>query len=257
MMNASTKMLSAMLTGIAVAATCLSAATAGEVKVISANGMREVIKETAARYEAESGNKLVITVAETGEIRKRVLAGENFDVIMVPKTTSDEFDKAGKITAEQAPLIRVNFGLGVKADGPQPDVSTAEGLKKTFLAAKTILITDPTNGGISGVHLMSVLDQLGIKDEMKPKLVPNRGNGFHAEKVVTGEADMAVQAEHEIKCVKGTAFLEYPKEFQRPIIFIGSIGAAAADAKAARSYLSFIAGPEAAPAIKAHCLTHG
>ena len=75
-----------------------------------------------------------------------------------------------------------------------------------------MLITDPATGGISGVHLMEVLNKLGIAEEMKDKLVPNRGSGHHAERVVKGEADLAVQAEHEIRCVPGAAFLDYPKE---------------------------------------------
>lgn len=242
----------------AFAAIGVSASPAAEIKVISANGMREVINETKTKFEASSGHKLVITVVETGEIRKRVLAGEPYDVIMVPKNASDEFEKQGKIAAgSSVPLIRVNFGLAVKDGGAKPDTSTADDLKKTFLSAKTVLITDPSTGGISGVHLMDVLGKLGIADEMKPKMIAQRGGGFHAERVVKGEADLAVQAEHEIKCVKGAAFLDYPKEFQRPIVFIGSIGAASSDTTAAKSYLTFITGPDAAPAIKAHCLTPG
>ena len=196
----------------------ISQAGAAEVKVISANGMREVIAETKAKFEATSGHKLAVTVVETGAIRRRVLAGEAFDVIMVPRAASDEFENQGKVAAGAVPVIRVNFGLAVRANAPKPDVSTPEALKKTFLAAKVVLITDPSTGGISGVHLMEVLNKLGIADEMKSKLVPARGGGFHAERVVKGEADLAVQAEHEIKCVPGAAFLEYPKEFQRGIV---------------------------------------
>jgi molybdate transport system substrate-binding protein len=238
---------------LAVASTAVQAA---EIKVISANGMREVIAETQARFEAASGHKLNVTVVETGTIRKRVLAGEAFDVIMVPSDVSDTFLKANRITAgSQAPLIRVNFGLAVRADGPQPDTSTPDALRKTFLAAKRVLITDPATGGITGVHLMEVLDRLGIADAMKDKLVPNRGSGQHAERVVKGEADLAVQAEHEIRCVPGVAFLDYPKELQRSIVFIGSVGAATADAAAAKTYLAFVTGPEVAPVIKAKCLS--
>ncbi len=57
--------------------------------MISANGMREVIAETKTRFEASSGHKLNVTVVETGAIRKRVLGGEAFDVIMVPSNVSD------------------------------------------------------------------------------------------------------------------------------------------------------------------------
>ena len=235
-----------------------SAAQAAEIKLISANGMREVIAETKARFEAKSGHQLNVTVVETGAIRKRVLGGEAFDVIMVPSDVSEAFAKANRVAAGSAmPLIRVNFGLAVRADGPRPDTSTPDALRKTFLAAKRVLITDPATGGITGVHLMEVLNKLGITEEMKDRLVPNRGTGHHAEGVVKGEADLAVQAEHEIKCVKGAAFLDYPKDLQRSIVFIGSVGAATTDAAAAKAYLTFVTGPEVAPVIKAKCLSPG
>ena len=231
--------------------------SAAEIKVISANGMREVINETKTAFEKASGHTLNITVVETGAIRKRVLDGEPFDVIMVPANVSELFATEGKQAPGAVPVIRVSFGLAVREAAPKPDTSTAEALKQTFLAAKSVLITDPSTGGISGVHLMEVLGKLGIADEMKSKLVPYRGSAHHAERVVKGEADLAVQAEHEIRCVAGAAFLAYPKEFQRTIVFMAGVGSASSDAKAARSYVDFIKGPQVAPVIKAKCLAPG
>ena len=236
----------------------MAIAGAAEIKVISANGMREVITETRAKFEQASGHRLTITVVETGEIRRRVLGGEQFDVIMVPRAAADDFEKQGKMVPGSGEhLIRVNFGLAVAADGPRPETTTPEDLKRVFLAARTVLITDPKTGGISGVHLMEVLDKLGITEQMKDKLVPNPGGGFHAARVVKGEADLAVQAEHEIRCVRGATFLPYPPQFQRTIVFIGGVGAATKETEAAKSYLSFIKGPEALTSIRAHCLTPG
>jgi molybdate transport system substrate-binding protein len=236
----------------------MTLAGAAEIKVISANGMREVIADTKAKFEAASGHRLTITVVETGEIRRRVLGGEQFDVIMVPKAAADEFEKQGKmVPGSGVQLIRVSFGLAVAADGPRPDTSTPDDLKRVFLAAKTVLITDPKAGGISGVHLMEVLDKLGIAEQMKDKLAPNPGGGFHAARVVRGEADLAVQAEHEIRCVRGATFLPYPPAFQRTVVFIGGVGAATKATEAAKSYLSFITGPEAQTSIRAHCLRPG
>src|ERR1700704_1967438 len=103
---------------------------AAEVRVISANGMREVIAETRAAFEAGFGHRLTITVVETGEIRRRVLAGEALHVIMVPREASDAFEQAGKtLRGSAVQLIRVNFGLAVPVDGPKPDVTTPEALK--------------------------------------------------------------------------------------------------------------------------------
>ena len=55
----------------------------------------------------------------------------------------------------------------------------------------------------------------------------------------------------------GAALLDYPKDLQRSIVFIGSVGAAATDTAAAKSYLTFVTGPEVAPVIKAKCLAPG
>jgi len=161
------------------------------------------------------------------------------------------------VTGSTVQLIRVNFGLAVPNDGRRPDISTPEALKNTFLRAKTVLITDPTTGGISGVHLMEVLDKLGIADEMKSRLVPQPGGGFHAARVVKGEADLAVQAEHEIRCVKGAMFLPYPAVFQRTIVFLGGVGSAAGDVAAAKAYLHYLTGADTANTYSAHCLTRG
>ena len=209
----------------AVAASQMSAGHAAEIRVISANGMREVIQDTKAKFEAASGHRLAITVVETGEIRRRVLGGENYDVIMVPKAAADDFEQRDKmVRGSGVQLIRVNFGLAVAADGPRPDINTPEDLKRVFLAARTVLITDPKAGGISGVHLMEVLDKLGITEQMKDKLVPNPGGGFHAARVVRGDADLAVQGEHEIRCVRGATFIPYPPVFQSTIVCIGGLG---------------------------------
>ena len=181
-----------LVSAVIVLALTAATASAAEIKVISANGMREVIAETKAAFEKASGHTLNVTVVETGTIRKRVLDGEAFDVIMVPSNASEIFVKEGKQAPGAVPVIRVNFGLAVRESGPKPDVSNADALKKTFLDAKTVLITDPSTGGISGVHLMEVLGKLGIADTMKPKLKLFSGGGFHAERVVKGEADLAV-----------------------------------------------------------------
>ncbi len=233
----------------------VSAAQAAAINVISANALREVIADIRAAFEAASGHTLNVTVVETGEIRRRVLAGEAFDVIIVPGAVSEDFERQGTMAIGATPLVRVNLGLAVRADAARPDTSTPESLKRTFLAAKTVLITDPATGGVSGVHLMEVLNRLGIADAMKDKLVPNRGSGSHAERVVGGDADLAVQAEHEIRCVKGARFLAYPPEFRRSIVFMAGVGTASANAAGAKALIAFLKGPEAKAAIKARRLT--
>ena len=247
---------------LAVAGLTVAGATAvshaADLKVISSNGLREVIDETRAQFEQATGNRLTVVVVETGELRRRVLGNEAFDVVVVPRHVSDEFEQAGETAPGSAvTLARDNFGLAVATDGPRPDITTPEALKRTLLAAKTVLITDPRRGAISGVHFMDVVNKLGIADQMKDKIVANPGGNLHARRVVLGEADLAAQTEHEIRCVRGATFLPYPAVFQRTVIFTGAIAAATKNPAAAKAYLAFLTGTDTATAYSAHCLTRG
>src|SRR3981189_2994186 len=126
-----------------------------EIKVISANGLRAVLADVSPAFESATGHKLVTTITETGEIKQRILGGASYDVIVLPQATPDELPRLGHIApASTVPVIRVNFGMAVRAGGPKPDARSAEAFKRSLLAANTILITDPATGGLSGAHFM-------------------------------------------------------------------------------------------------------
>ena len=180
------------------------------MKVISPTGHARGDRGDEDKFEAEACHQLDVTVVETGAIRKRVPAARRSTSSWC-RVTRTRLSRGEPITAGSAlPPIRVNSVSAVRADGPRPTL-TPDAPRKTFLAAKRVLITDPATGGISGVDLMEVLKKLGIVEEMKDKLVPNRGSGDHAERIVKGEADLAVQAEQRTRCVPGAVFLIYRK----------------------------------------------
>jgi hypothetical protein len=48
------------------------------------------------------------------------------------------------------------MGISIRADAAKPNISSADGLRRAFLAAKSIAITAPATGGVSGVHIAEV-----------------------------------------------------------------------------------------------------
>lgn len=217
-------------------------AQAADVKVLSANGVKAVIGELVPRFEQATGHKVVVSLGEAGELRHRILDGEAFDLGLLPAAVLSELVKQGKIAEEGAqPIARTDVGVAIRADAGRPDLGSTEALKQLFLAAKTIVITDPSSGGVSGVHIAEVFQRLGIADEVKPKLKLTRGV-LNAELVARGEADLAVQLAHEIRAIPGVAFVALPTEFRRSIVFSGGVAAGAAQGGAARDLLAFVAG---------------
>jgi len=83
------------------------------------------------------------------------------------------------------------------------DISTAEALKKTLLAAKSIAYSEPSAGGASGVYFAKLLERMGIAEQMQPKTKYPPPGGFSANLLMTGEAELAVQQKPELLHVAG------------------------------------------------------
>jgi len=164
----------------------------------------------------------------------------------------DELQKDSKFAP--GPIVDIAgtaVALAVRAGAPRPDIGTVEALKRTLLAAKSIVYADPAKGGASGVYFAQVLERLGIAQQMKPKtmLVPG---AQAAEVVAKGEAELGVAQTSEIVTVAGAQVLgPLPGEYARVTLFSGAVGAGSKVAEEAKALLRFLTGPTAAAALKA------
>ena len=103
------------------------------------------------QFEKASGHKVAITWAGTNDIKKRIAAGEVYDLDRHrARRRWMTFIKDGKVVAgTKVDLVRSGIGVGVKAGAPKPDFSSADALKKTLIAAKTV----GYSSGPSGVYM--------------------------------------------------------------------------------------------------------
>ena len=135
---------------------------------------------------------------------------------------------------------------------PKPDISTADGLKRALLDAKSIAYAAD---GTAGLHFEKVLDRLGIRKEIEGKtkktLAADPKNSAPAL-VDRGEVDLAVSSIPTIFERKGIVFVgPLPGELQNYITYSGGVTTNAKEAQAARAFLRFVTAPAAALALKA------
>ena len=226
-------------------------ATAAEVKVLCANGMRAVLTELHPQFERTTGQRVTMSFGEAGNLRKRIQDGEIADVIVLPRVVLDQVLTDGNIVlGTTVDIAQSSMGIGIRADAPKPDISSADGLKGALLAAKSIAITDPATGGVSGVHIADVFRRLAIAEQLNPKLKLNRG-GPNAELIAKGEVEMAVQLAHEIRMVPGVQFIPLPAEFERTFVFSAALGSRAKESGSSKAVLHFLSGPDAMTVIQA------
>jgi molybdate transport system substrate-binding protein len=222
---------------------------AGEVKVLSSIATKEAYLVLVPQFERASDQQVTTTWAGTVEIMKRIPQGEVHDLIIVSSTELDELIRQGKIAAgSRLDIAKSGIGVAVRAGAPKPDISSAEALKKTLLAAKTVGYTS----GPSGVYMAGLVERMGIAAEIKAKFRSVPSGGTIGTIVAAGDCEIGFQQVSELVHIKGIDYVgPLPKDIQRITVFATGVHANATNSDGAKALARFLAAPAADGAIKA------
>jgi molybdate transport system substrate-binding protein len=225
----------------------LASSTSGssEVVVLSAGAVKAAFAESAAQWQKKTGNAVKSSFAPAGELRKRLAANEFADLLVIPIENFEKLERDGVIVAgTRHDLGAVATAAAVREGAPVPDISTAEGLKRALLAAKSVTYMDPKIGTSGRNFDEIVLPKLGIRDEVRAKAVFGEG-GYIAEKVARGEVDIAFHNVTEILPVKGVTIAGLlPDELQQRIVYSGAVMKGAKNPQGAAALLDWLVSAE-------------
>jgi len=244
---------------IALAALLLAAGTANaaEIKALISTALKAPFEEIAAQFEKTTGHKVTAAYGPTGGLAKRIADGEAADMVVLGSQTS-ELMQQGKLAAgSNTDIARGMIGAGVMKGAPKPDISSEAAFKAALLSAKSIAVTDPASGGGSGVYFGKLFEQMGLAQELKPKLKLAAGgpNGYAATFVAKGEAEFALQPIPELMAVPGIEVVgPLPGAFQNVTVYTASIPTSAKEADAAKALIKVLAAPSSAAIYKARGL---
>ena len=227
-------------------------ADAAEIKVLSTQATQEAYLELVAQFEKASGHKVATVFTGTLNVQKRLADGEHYDLIIMAGPAIDDQIKLGKAVAgSRVDVAKSGTGLAVRKGAAKPDIGSADALKKTLLAAKSIGYST----GPSGVYMLSVFEKLGIAGEVKGKLKQTPSGVFVGTLIASGETEVGFQQISELVHFAGIDYVgPLPGELQRMTVFSAGIHAGAKQADAARALVKFITAPAAAPIIRKHGL---
>ena len=226
------------------------AATAAEVRVLTAGAMKEAILAVVPDFERATGHRVVLDNDTAGALARRIEGGEAVDLAVVTAPVIDGLIGKGKLAPGRTDLATVGIGVVVKEGAPLPDISSADAFKRLLLAAKSIAQVDPASGGTSGIYLAGLYERLGIADQIKPKLVLVHG-GSSATLVAKGEAEIAIQQISEIIAVSNVRFVgPLPTEIQDTTTYSAALGAHAKERDAASALIALLRGAQAASVLR-------
>ncbi|HYK80886.1 MAG TPA: substrate-binding domain-containing protein, partial [Micropepsaceae bacterium] len=179
---------------------------------------------------------------------KRLAAGETYDLLIMAGPSIDEHVKDGKVVAgSRVDLAKSTIGVALRPGAPKPDLTNGAGLKKSLLAAKSIILS----GGPSGVYLAGLFQKMGIAEQIKAKTTRLAPGASPGEAVARGQGDIGFTQVSELLAVKGIVYLgPLPADVQQVTIFSAGIGRNAQQPDAAKALVRFLTSPEAAPTLR-------
>lgn len=154
----------AMLTGLLMACST-PGPTKSTITVLSGGAVEPGLNAAAAAFQKETGHSVKITYNTTPQMRKRVGAGDTFDVVIAPPAAVKEFAAAGKVDEGGVNVGRVGLGVVVRPGAPVPDISNADAIKRTVLEAESIVF----NRASSGLYFEELLKKMGVYGQIESK----------------------------------------------------------------------------------------
>jgi molybdate transport system substrate-binding protein len=227
-----------------------SVARAAPVTVLCSNGLRAVLSEVAPQFERATGNQLTISYSVSAELKKRIEAGEPFDVAILTPPLIDELVARGTLAVNTRTLVaRSGIGIAVRAGASKPDLRTVEALKRALLAARSIAFA---KDGAGGLFFIALVQRLGLAEQLTPKFKPTVTGQDVSRAVANGDAQLGVQPLSEILSVPGVELAgSFPSSVQDYAIMVAAVAVAAPHAAGGRALVAFLMSSAVDPVIGA------
>ena len=221
---------------------------AAEIKVIASPGVRGAVTALVPQFERETGHKVLTDFAVIAVLKRRIEAGEAFDIVIPSPELIDDLIKQGKVAVDTRTAFgRTGLGVLVRKGIPKPDISTVEAFKSALLNAKSV---GHSKEGQTGVNFLIVLERLGIAAEMKPKLKTYEGTAM-AEAIERGTEEIGVTGMGPVLEMNSAHIVGgLPPEIQRYVNFGAGVSASSKEPEVARALLRFMTSPSAAAVAK-------
>jgi len=210
------------------------------MQILCTNGVKSVLLELIPSFERARDTKLAVTWGSTHALLKDLESGVGGDVAILTAEAIDDLIKQGKVKpGSRVDLARSGIGVAVRKGAKRPDIASPEALKRALLAAKNVA---HSKTGLSGIYFPTVLERLGIAEEMKAKIVmPDAGTPV-GELVANGEAEIGIQQISELLPVAGIEIVgPLPEPLQKITTFSGGVLRAAKEPSLAEALLKFVA----------------
>lgn len=228
-------------TGLLVAG--LQSRQRSEVFVSAASSLTNVLTEAAERYEADTGDRVVLNFGASNTLARQIVAGARVDLFV----SADEA-QMDRVATQIVPGTRVGL-VGNALAIAVPDDRSGVVTSPHDLAGpqvKRIAIGDPASVP-AGVYARHYLQGIGLWNSVQSKLVPSGSVRLALAAVANGAVDAAIVYRTDIRTVSRVIeAYAVPRDQAPAIVYPAAVLAFGRSPLVARRLLDFLVGPVAA-----------
>jgi molybdate transport system substrate-binding protein len=215
------------------------------LRVLCTSATETVLRALAQSFGAATGRSVILTTASAGSAGHRLRKEEKIDLVVNATRQLAAMAAAGLVDGTTiSELGRMRLGLGLRQDGPLPDITTPEALRATLLAASSIAYADPA-ATPTGVHLMRMMDAMGIGTAMAPRSQLFQYGLDAVRAVAEGRAMLAMAQVSEILAVPGITLVgPLPEAVNLITSYAAAIAARTPDRTGALALLRYLTSAE-------------
>ncbi len=137
------------------------------IRILSAGAPKTGVRKCAEAFAAITGGDFKIEFATAPVLKQRVGDGDaNADVLVAPLVAMEVFHTLGLVVAG-GPIGSVTAGVVVRNGAPEPDLSSVESFVAAMLGADSLVYNEAS----SGQYIASMIDKLGIAEQVAAKVV--------------------------------------------------------------------------------------
>jgi molybdate transport system substrate-binding protein len=211
------------------------------LRIFSGGAPKEIFLQLTPRFEQKTGHKVEYVFAVMSALRDKVAAGDKADVLVMPTNILDDYQKSGVVQGQgRAILGLVSVNAVVRSGAPKPDLSTPDKVKQSILNSRAIVHATP-GATPSGTHMGKLIEQFGIADAIKGKIIHRPALEGGVQLVASGEAEIGFYPKSEVVNTSGLSLVgPLPDEIQLTTIYGAAVTAGSAHADASRAFIAFM-----------------
>jgi len=215
--------------------------------LLAAGASKGIVHTLQSSFKDQNAIEINGIFNAVGAIREIFLSGAPCDVLISTAAQIAALTAQGLLRpGSAAALGAVQTGVAVPAGRPLPDILTPAQLRAALLESEAIFLPDPYQS-TAGIHFMAVLDKLGIKDELVPRLQAFPNGATAMRHLAESSAVNAIGSTQitEIKYTAGLSLLgPLPNAFALSTVYAAAVSTKAHNVDQATAFVSLLTGPQ-------------